>query len=467
MLPRLFGSQPLFYGWYIVGAGLVINMLMGGLVMHAFGFYAASLKEEFLWSATIFGIASAVTRVESGLLGPIQGWMIDRYGPRAMMRLGITITAIGMVLFSQLWDEASFIGFYIVLSIGTSMGGFMTVSVVVVTWFERQRSRAIGFMSMGFTMGALVSIAVGTVILDIGWRDASMFTGIFLLIVGWALSYLFVRHPADKGLEVDGGPAPSDIVPALVDGERRPRAPSRTPHRHRDFTAMEAIRTRAFWGLAFAHGAPLMVIGMWLGHGVLHIDEIEGFSAGDARAVILAMVFTQLIGQLLAAWAGDRFRKRPLLFLCMAGHLIGGLSLALANSWLLLMGFALFNGVSWGARGALITSLRADYFGVSQFGRIMGWTSMVMMPFMTIGMLGSGIMRDIFGSYEIPFVIFSIGAGSGMFWVLMASRPTLPGTRLMGGVAAHRAQPITVVRPSSSAPIAAARPAPQRAERDH
>ncbi|MCY4618623.1 MAG: MFS transporter [Chloroflexi bacterium] len=410
----------IFYGWYIVGAGLIINMLIGGLTMNAFGFYAAALKDEFGWSATIFGVAAAVTRVESGLLGPIQGWMIDRFGPRAMIRLGITTTALGMILFGLLWDEISFIGFYILLSIGTSIGGFMTVSVAVVTWFERKRSRAIGFMSMGFTFGALVSAVVGVAILNFGWRETTYATGALLLVVGWGLTFLFTRHPADKGLEVDGG------VEAAPDGSAA-IARQFNPFRHRDFTAREALRTRAFWGLGLAHGAPLMVVGMWIGHGVLHIDELPGFSAGDAAVVVTVMVVTQLIGQSLSAWAGDRFPKRPLLVLCMIGHAFAGIALAVATGWWMLMAFAVLNGVAWGARGTLITSLRADYFGASQFGRIMGWTSMVMMPFMTIGMLGSGIMRDIFGSYDLAFIIFSIGAGSGVIWILMSTRPRLPG----------------------------------------
>ena len=409
-----------FYGWYIVGAGLIINMLIGGLTMNAFGFYAAALKDEFGWSATIFGVAAAVTRVESGLLGPIQGWMIDRYGPRPMIRLGITTTALGMILFGIVWDEVSFIGFYILLSIGTSIGGFMTVSVAVVTWFERKRSRAIGFMSMGFTFGALVSAVVGVAILNFGWRETTYATGALLLVVGWGLSFLFTRHPSDKGLEVDGG------VEAAPDGSPG-LARQINPFRHRDFTAREALRTRAFWGLGLAHGAPLMVVGMWIGHGVLHIDELPGFSAGDAALVVTVMVVTQLIGQGLSAWAGDRFPKRPLLVLCMVGHALGGIALGIATDWLMLMAFAVLNGVSWGARGTLITSLRADYFGASQFGRIMGWTSMVMMPFMTIGMLGSGIMRDIFGSYDLAFIIFSTGAGSGVLWIMMSTRPRLPG----------------------------------------
>jgi MFS family permease len=450
-----------FYGWYIVGAGLIINMLIGGLTMNAFGFYAAALKDEFGWSATIFGIAAAVTRVESGLLGPLQGWMIDRFGPRSMIRLGITTTGVGMILFGLLQDQATFIGFYILLSIGTSIGGFMTVSVAVVTWFERNRSRAIGFMSMGFTFGALISALVGILILNLGWRETSYATGVFLLIVGWGLSFLFVRHPADKGLEVDGG---------TVSNSRDSASALRTenPYRHRDFTAREALRTRAFWGLGLAHGAPLMVVGMWIGHGVLHIDELPGFSAGDAAVVVTVMVVAQLIGQGSSAWAGDRFAKRPLLVICMIGHTLGGIALGLATGWLMLIAFAVLNGVAWGARGTLITSLRADYFGASQFGRIMGWTSMVMMPFMTIGMLGSGILRDIFGSYDLAFVIFSIGAGTGVIWILMSSRPRLPGTRALTAPGALAgAGPIAMFRPNREAARPVAREAPQRGKTNH
>ena len=419
--------RPIFYGWYIVGAGMIINMLMGGLVMHAFGYYAVALRDEFGWSATLFGAAFAVTRVESGLLGPIQGWMIDRFGPRVMLRIGVTSTALGLMLFSILWDEVTFVGFYVLLSIGTSIGGFMTVSVAVVTWFERKRSRAVGLMSMGFPAGSLIAVLVGVIIFSWGWRETAQYTGAFILVAGWALSFLFARHPSDKGLEVDGGAEP-DGLPVAANGSP-PAHASIQPHRHRDFTAREALRTRAFWGLALAHGAPLMVVGMWMGHGVLHIDELGDGSldAVDAGVIMTVMTVTQFVGQLLSGYTGDRYPKRPLLLLCMIGHAGAGIALALANDMSMLLLFAVVNGVAWGARGTLITSLRADYFGTSQFGRIMGWTSMVMMPFMTIGGLGSGIMRDIFGSYDLPFIVFSIGAGTGVFWILMATRPRLPG----------------------------------------
>jgi len=83
------------------------------------------------------------------------------------------------------------------------------------------------------------------------------------------------------------------------------------------------------------------------------------------------------------------------------------------------------NGLAWGARGPLITALRADYFGASSFGQIMGWSSTVMMIFMVAGSLIVGTMRDLTGDFTLGFLIVGIGAGSGLLWVALANRPRL------------------------------------------
>ena len=458
----IFRPRQMFYGWYIVGAGMLINMLMGGLIMHAFGFYAAALKSEFGWSATLFGVAFAVTRVESGLLGPIQGWMIDRFGPRAMIRLGVTSTALGLVLFGMLQDQATFIGFYLIVAVGTSIGGFMTVSVSVVTWFEQKRSRAVGFMSVGFTLGSLIAPIVGVVITGVGWREAAIGSGVFLFVVGQMLAFLFVRHPSDRGLEVDGAAAPSPSPAAK--GAQRALAARTNPYRHRDFTAPEALRTRAFWGLALAHGAPLMVVGMVMGHLVLHVDEIPGLTTGHAGLALIVMAVAQGAGQLTSGYLGDMLPKRPMLILTMIGHCVAAIILGWATAFWMVLLFAVVNGVAWGARGTLITSLRADYFGASHFGRIMGWTSMVMSPFMIVGGLGGGIMRDLLGSYEIAFTVMGIGAGTGVLWILLATRPRLPGARTIASVSMEAARLVAHRRPNRAAAIGPAATLARRAE---
>ena len=463
MLPALFGSnRNIFYGWYIVAGGIVINMLMGGLIMHAFHFYVAELKAEFLWPATIFGLAFMITRIESGVLGPIQGWLIDRFGPQTMMRIGITSTTIGLLAFSQLWSQGTFIAFYFVVAIGASVGGFMTVSVAVVTWFEKKRSRALGYMSTGFAFGGFLATPVGFMIQEIGWRNAALLSAIVLFAVGQVLATLFVRRPEDRGLVKDGGEAINGG--AAGDGASRPQ-PSANPHRHRDFTVREAMRTRAFWGLAFAHGAPLLVVSGVFVHFTLLVTEVDGLTLTHAGIAYTVMNLAQLVGQLGMGYLGDRFPKRPLLVPAMFGHCAAAIMLAFAASYEVILLAAIINGLAWGSRAPLITALRADYFGASNFGQIMGWSSIVMSAFMTVGGFLSSVLFDATGSYGVPFTVLGLGALTGALWVLMAGRPRLPGVRVMSAKGSLLgAQPIAMFRPNQPALSQIVREAPQRAE---
>lgn len=440
-----FDPRKVFFGWYIVAAGMVINMLIGGLVFHSFSFYVAELKAEFLWSASLFAFAFTLTRVESGVLGPIQGWLIDRFSPKTMIRWGVGLTAVGMLAFSQLWDPGSFIGFYFLISIGASVGGFMTISVVTVTWFERLRSRALGFMAMGFGLGGFWAPVVGSLMDAVGWRWTAIGTGVLLMVVGLALSSLFVRHPRDKGMQPDGGPASG----SRRDGpDASAAAGPENVYRHRDFTAREALRTRSFWALALAHGAPLMVVSGMMVYFATRVQEIEGLSAADAGLAWLVMSACQLVGQLTMGYLGDVISKRLILYFCMLGHGAAGVLLGIADSYLLVMLCSVVNGLAWGARGPLITALRADYFGASSFGQIMGWSSTVMMLFMVAGSLIVGTLRDVSGDFMLGFLVVGIGAGSGVLWVAMATRP-----RLAQAVAAARR-----LTPSSAQLIAVSRP---------
>ena len=440
-----FDPRKIFFGWYIVAAGMVINMLIGGLVFHSFSFYVAELKAEYLWSASLFAFAFTLTRIESGVLGPIQGWLIDRFSPKTMIRWGVALTAVGMIAFSRLWDPGSFIGFYFLISIGASVGGFMTISVVTVTWFERLRSRALGFMAMGFGLGGFFAPVVGVMIDAVGWRWTALGTGVLLMVVGLTMSSLFVRHPREKGMEPDGGTvAASGAGTSAASRAARPES----AYRHRDFTAREALRTRSFWALALAHGAPLMVVSGMMVYFATRVQEIEGLSAADAGVAWLVMSACQLVGQLTMGYLGDVISKRLILYFCMLGHGAAGVLLGIADSYLLVMLCSVVNGLAWGARGPLITALRADYFGASSFGQIMGWSSTVMMLFMVAGSLIVGTLRDVSGDFMLGFLVVGIGAGSGLLWVAMATRP-----RLAQAVAAARH-----LTPSSAQLIALSRP---------
>ena len=87
-----------FYGWWIVAACAACS---GWPLtwMHSYGGYALKLQADFGWSMSVLSLAFALTRLESGLLGPFQGWLVDRYGPRRILIIGTLIFAVGFFIF--------------------------------------------------------------------------------------------------------------------------------------------------------------------------------------------------------------------------------------------------------------------------------------------------------------------------------------------------------------------------------
>jgi len=115
----------------IVAAGYVVQALNGGLLFHAFSAYVLPLQDEFGWNRTLLSSAFALVRMESGLLGPLQGWMIHRFGPRRVMTVGNVLFAGGFLLFAQTHSLASFYGALAVVALGSSLGGFMPIATTV------------------------------------------------------------------------------------------------------------------------------------------------------------------------------------------------------------------------------------------------------------------------------------------------------------------------------------------------
>ena len=118
-----------FYGWRIVAAGAIIQGLHSGLLFSAFGSYSVLLQREFGWTATTLSVAFAMTRAESGLLGPIQGWILDRLGPRFVMLLGTTILGISFLLFATMNGLSQFFVYYFLMSLGASLSGFFSITI--------------------------------------------------------------------------------------------------------------------------------------------------------------------------------------------------------------------------------------------------------------------------------------------------------------------------------------------------
>jgi MFS family permease len=411
-------DPPPFKGWKIVRSALIIQALHSGLVFNSFSLFAAELQKEYGWSNSVLGGAFALNRAESGLLGPLQGWMTDKWGPRVVMRVGAVIMAIGLLLFATLDSVFQFYGFYLLIALGSSLAGFLSVTVCIVNWFVEKRSRALAIGSMGFAVGGVLAAGIGVGIDQFGWRSVSVVSAVGVLVVILPLTRNFDRTPAEVGQFPDG------IDPAT----RPPPKPgsavdlSSRPH----FTAPEAMRTRAFWFISLGHASALLVVGASMAHLALFLEDEVELSGTHISIVVGALPAMMGVGQLIGGVLGDRFEKRKLVTVAMGGHAGGLLILALATGPLMVWAFVLLHGIAWGLRGPLQQAMRADYFGATDFGKIMGFSSLIVMTGMIIGPLLAGVLADATGSFTLPFIILAAWAATGGLWFWFATPPAPP-----------------------------------------
>jgi len=399
---------PLFYGWWIVAAGFGIEFLIGALMFHAYGAYAVLLREEFGWSKTILSAAFAMSRAESGILGPVQGWLTDRFGPRALIRVGMCVFGVGFLLFSRIDGPVVFFLTFFMMALGSSLGGYLPVSVAIVTWFRRRRALALSISGMGMSTGGLLAPLVALSLTRFGWRWTAVASGLLVLAIGVPLAQIVRHRPEAYGLRPDGdfaGAATTRLVEA------------------RSFTARQALATRAFWFISLGHGAALLVVSAVMVHMVIHVTERLGYSLHQAGVVVALLTVMQATGQFSGGWLGDRVSKRRICAACMLGHATALMVLALASAYWMVLLFAVLHGLSWGMRGPLMAAIRADYFGSASFGTITGVSSMIVMFGMILGPLVAGVLADRTGSYVPGFSLLAAlaAAGSVAFW--RARRP--------------------------------------------
>ena len=389
------GRVPFFYGWVVVlGAALNGSFVLGS-AQFALGAFLIPMEEDLGWSNSVLFGALAVRQLIGGLLGPVIGPLVDGpTAPRIVMPLGGLL--LGLSLMTVYWVHSPvwfFLTYGLLGALAFALINTTMWDAVVLKWFVRNRAKALVWTSFGAASASMIfPLLVTFLILNVGWREAWLWYGVFTIIVLVPVGLLVRARPEREGLVPDGATAPAD-------DSSRPR-PAPAPA---SLTRGEAIHTPAFWLVGGAFTLTSFGINAFQAHWIPYFVEI-GFSLGIAASAVSVYGISNVASRVLWGWLSTRYQLRTLL---IAHTLMAGVGVGFAlmiDNLFMLYAWAIWHGIFLGSYNYLHTLLSAEYFGRMHIGAIRGAWLMPASVMRASGPLVLGLMHNVRGTYVLPFL---------------------------------------------------------------
>ena len=365
------------------------------------------VAREFDTTRTAISGAFAFSRLEGAITGPLEGYLIHWIGPRRYMMVGWVIFGIGLISVGLAQSLFQFYAAFLLVTLGQSVAGFLAIVTVLINWFQRYRGRAIAIFQLGSSVGALLVPIFAWFILNVGWRETVMVAGFISMGIGVPLASMMRGRPEDYGYVQDG-----------ITAQGTTQDPSNTPQTTESSISVGmALRSRGFWFLGITHSVSLVGWGALRVHMIPAMVDIGLTEQAAANVMSLSLIIAS-VGRLAGGFLGDMIGTRKVLVVSILIQAIALVIFAFASTLTHTLIFAIVFGVSFGARGVLMTVMRGEVFGRTNFSRLAG----LMDPVSTVGVVASPIfaalVHDSTGSYRIAFVTLAFISALGIFLLL-------------------------------------------------
>ncbi len=410
-------SDRLFYGWVIVFVG-AITQFFQGITSQGSAAYLEPLGLKFGWSNAVMAGPRSVTMIENSILGPIEGYMVDRFGPRRVVTAGVFIMGGGLILFGLTQNLWMYYLSNIIIALGTGLQGLLVMSVAVNNWFRRKRSMSQSIMLLGFPLAGVVAVpAIVLVQQWMGWEVSAIGSGILIWVVGFPCSMLLRSTPEPYGLLPDGEVFTVDASTAI--GEIK-------PDEEHNYTLRQAIRTRAFWFLTTGWAIGNLGMGSVQFYILLHLAEGVGLERIIASLVWTVASISNIPSRLLGGVFGDRLPKNIVIGSSMVLMAVAIYILAVAESLPMAMFYAVLYGIGWGVRTPVMNAIQGEYYGRTSQGVIRGWLQSLGLPLVIAAPVVVGYIADVQGTFRYSFIGLAFFTLISAVLMFLATPPKKP-----------------------------------------
>jgi len=384
-------EQKGFYGWWISVAAFFTFGLAVGIPYYGMGFYYDYYQKAFGWTRPEMTLGFPLAVVLTLWVGPV---IMHRFSPRKLMMIGVGLTALAFIGFSQMNGSLPFYyGMWTLYTVGYILSGPIAHQIIISQWFKRNRGKAMAatYLGVGVFGGLVVKFFAAPITRATNFQNALFWTGIAVLLVLPIAFFVLRDKPSDIGQTPDGLPVLAHEVPP----------PSRT--------IRDLLHQPSFWLLMVGSLCSIGAIGSINTHMKLVFKD-QGFTDqltldttfGNAQQYIL---FSSIAGRIAMGYLADRFSKKYVMVATyfLVAATIPLLFLVRPESPEYVYVFAILFGFGMGADYMLIPLMAAEQFGLNTLARAMA----IILP------------ADTIGQTWFPYLVSHIHESSGSYGVAL------------------------------------------------
>jgi len=366
----------------------VVLFFVVGVSVWGLPFYYDFMVQQFGWTRGQVTSGNALSRLIVGpMFGFLAGWIVDRFGPRRLMMIGILMAGVALVGLGSVSSLGMFYFFYFFNALGYVCGGPLPNQVLLTQWFDRSRGKAMGFAYLGIGIGgATVPWISHMLVQHFGWQTGMRILGLTVVLVSFPLALIVKETPRTKTIGSVNSPNPK-----------------------------AAFKEASFYLLTLGSMCSIAAVSGTQQNLKLFLSLDRHFTQRDAASVLSLVLTFSIAGRLLMGWLADRFSKKYVMLLTYLLVAAGIPLMFLGTTRLVLYISAAIFGIGLGGDYMIIPLMTAEIFGIEILGRLLG-------VILTAGGIAEaaapwliGRLRDSTGSYrESCFVLLGIALLGGL-----------------------------------------------------
>jgi MFS family permease len=360
----------------VAATAFVVLFCIVGLALWGLPFYYDFMVQQFGWTRAQVTSGNALSKLVVGpVFGFIAGWIIDRFGPRRVMMVGILLAGAALVGLGWVSTLGMFYFFYFLNALGYVCGGPLPNQVLLSRWFDKARGKVMGVAYLGIGVGGATVPWISHVLVQhFGWQAALRWLGLLIVVASLPLAFL---------------------VPEAAPLSDRRHEVGR-PHELKD-----AFRTGAFYLLTLGSMCSIAAVSGTQQNLKLFLSLDRHYTQGEAAQILSLVLAFSIVGRLLMGWLADRFPKKYVMLFTYILVAAGIPFLFLGHASSTLSASAAVFGVGLGGDYMIIPLMTAEIFGMRILGRLLGviltagGVAEAVSPWLT------GHLRDATGSYSL------------------------------------------------------------------